>query len=255
MPGEGMTEDRSTGRRDGEANSAPPWSLPERTKVLRKGTARIFLLSTVKGLLSEADLVEEAFEEYRPEGVGLHIAPEELKGLAAVVKGKVKETSLSSYEKVYARNLGRFGEVQIPPPSLVRAYTLSKRDGVPMVSLDLDEASYSSAYTKLVGGFTMVRQSLRLKRVNRKKFKAGTPADFAMEWDRAANKMRGYKKLESFRERHMADRIEGMTKRYKRCLCIVEAERGAGIFEAMLSKGFREDVDKREVKDAGERDR
>ncbi len=195
---------------------------------------KIIILGTIKGLVSERDIVRHSIEEFNVGVIGLHIGKEELKGLKAVVKGKVENTYLSSYEKVYARELARFGEVQIPPPSLVEAYITGGELGITVKHLDMDEESYTDAYTKFIGGPTMIRQSLRLKRVNRKKFKSQTAEDFVLDWDALANKLKGFKRLEEKREKIMASRISLLSKKYGSILAIVELERMKGIVNKIV---------------------
>lgn len=204
-------------------------SLKDRCRSMEIGGCQVMLVGTIKGLLSEGEIVRNLYERFCPEALCLHISMEEIEGLKAVVQGKVKETSLSKTEKIYAREMSKFGEVQIPPPSLVEACRISMESGIPLKPLDMDEDSYSNLYTGLIGGTTMVRQSLRLKRINRRKFKATTPEDLVIEWDRVINRFRGFKLLEDQREKNMASRIRSISSRYSRILAVLEYERMEGI--------------------------
>ncbi|MEA3558676.1 MAG: hypothetical protein U9R75_05415 [Candidatus Thermoplasmatota archaeon] len=213
--------------------------LSRRLRTIDTAKGTIFLLGTVKGLVSEKEIVRKAIEDLDPDAIALHISIEEIRGIEKVVKGKVKTTYLSSYEKVYARELTRFGEVQIPPPSLIEAYELSRAREIPLKQLDFSDNSYSDIYTKHVNGISMIRQSLRQKRVNRKKFRSNTPEEFCMEWDSVVNKLKAYRMLEESRERKMGDRIININKKYPDVLAIVEIERVQGIrrrIEMILSE-------------------
>lgn len=220
-----------------EGNDDRAASLDDRTAIIGSTSGDIMVLGTVKGLVSEGDLVLKAFKNLEPDVVGLHIGIEEVKGLKAVVKGNVENTYLSSYEKVYARELSRFGEVQIPPPSLVKAYKLAKKHKVPVKALDFNESNYSNIYTDLIDGMTMIRQSMRLKKVNRRKFKADSPEDFILEWDGAVNKFKGFRKLEGRREEKMARRIRELSKEFGKVLAVVEYERMEGIVHHLTDDG------------------
>lgn len=195
----------------------------------------IRVLGTIKGLVCEKELVKKAVMDQEPEIIALHISKEEIRGLGKVVDGKVKNTYLSSYEKVYARELSRFGEVQIPPPSLVEAYGLSKEMEIPLRPLDFNEVSYSRIYTQCIDGLTMMRQSLRQKRVNRKKFRSTTAEEFCLEWDRTVNRLKGFRMLEDRREKRMSSRIIKLGGTFKRMLAVVELERMDGILEHLRS--------------------
>ncbi|OYT44474.1 hypothetical protein B6U90_05155 [Thermoplasmatales archaeon ex4484_6] len=187
------------------------------------------LLGTINGLLSERELVRISFEEFSPTAVALHISPEELEGLEAVMRKKVKKTPMSSYEMVYARKLSRFGEVQVPSPALVEAVELASDRGIPVEALDMDDERFSSQYTELISGLTMIRSSLRLKSINRRKFHQDTPEKFIMEWDRMVNGSRGFRALERMREEYMAGIIEKLSREHERLLCILQLERMKGI--------------------------
>ena len=189
----------------------------------------VILLGTVKGLSSERDLVRSTVKMADPDKICIHISREEMKGLAAVVDGEVENTYLSSYERIYAKKLSIFGEVQVPPPSIVEALRISRDRSIDCVPLDLDEEGYSSSYTDLIGPLTMINQSLRLKRINRRKFKAGSSEEFVMEWDRVVNRARGFRKLELLREGHMASEIVSNCYGSKRVLCVLELERLEGV--------------------------
>ncbi|MFO8051057.1 MAG: hypothetical protein R6V01_05090 [Thermoplasmatota archaeon] len=205
--------------------------MDARVRTIDTNGGSISLLGTVKGLVSEGDLVEKAAEVTEPDVIALHISIEEIRGLKKVVEGEIKNTYLSSYEKVYARELSRFGEVQIPPPSLVAAYRVSLENNIPLRSLDFNDNKYSDIYTRYIDGMSMVRQSLRQKRVNRKKFKSRSVEDFCLEWDSVVNGLKAYKMLEEKREARMAERIIRLSRKYDRVLAVVELERIQGIFQ------------------------
>ena len=131
-----------------------------RSHVMGLKGCNLTLLGTVKGLSSERDLVRSTVKLADPDRICIHISREEMKGLAAVVDGKVENTYLSSYERIYAKKLSVFGEVQVPPPSIVEAFRISRDLSIDCIPLDLDEESYSSSYTDLIGPLTMINQSL-----------------------------------------------------------------------------------------------
>jgi hypothetical protein len=211
-------------------------SLDDRATLVKLSSGDVIVLGTLKGLVSERKIVLKSFESYDPDVVGLHIGSEEITGLKAVVKGKVKDTYLSSYEKIYARELSKYGEVQIPPPSLVEAFELSKKFQIPLKGLDFNDNDYSRIYTDVIDGLSMVRQSLRLKNINRRKFKAETAEDFILEWDRAVNKFKAFRNLEMRREKKMAKRIRFLSEKYGKVLAIVEYERKEGIIHFLAGE-------------------
>lgn len=204
----------------------------DRDPMISRPLDGLVILGTVKGLVKDAAIAERIFMETSPKAVALHISPEELKGLEAVVKGKIKEVPLSSYEMVYAKKLSVFGEVQVPSPALVTMMKSAKKHKIPVLPLDMDEETYSEVYIRTIGGLSMVWTSLRLKRVNRKKFKAGSPEEFSLQWDRYVNR-KTYQRLERLREEHMAEEIKKFLTDHKPLLCIVEVERFEGIIGSL----------------------
>jgi hypothetical protein len=194
-------------------------------------------LGTIKGLLSEQDLVMEYLSKISPAAVGLHIGPQELKGLRSVVDGKVRSTYLSSYEKVYALKLSRFGEVQIPPPSLVGALRWSLKNDARVIALDYSDDDYDRVYTETIGGLTLVRQSLRLKSLNRKKVKSTTSEDFCLEWDSWVNRPSAFRKLERKRELHFAERVRAVASKHSPLVVVLELERLDGIIGSLRGEG------------------
>ncbi len=197
-----------------------------RTIIPRSG---LILLGTVKGLVSESDLVARAIKKHSPQGICLHISPEEMDGLGSVISGKVKTTPMSSYEMVYAKRLSNFGEVQVPSPSLVKAYNMGKKKGIDLHPLDMDDETYTDVYTETIGGISMIRASMRLRSINRKKFDKENIETFISQWEKAVNGTKAFRELESKREEYMADRILQISRSTKPILCILELERLKGI--------------------------
>lgn len=212
----------------GNADGKGPVPIP-RSFEIRIGKADVRLIGCVKGLMSESSMVKEAVEGMVPDLIGLHIGKEELRGLEAVIDGEVTETELSSYEKIYALRLSRFGEVQIPPPSLIQAMRSAREMGITVEPLDMDDRDYSELYAAEISGLAMMRQSLRLRKVSKVKFEEGDPASFCLHWDRVVNRLGGFKRLERERERRMAGRIRKLAGKGGRQLHITELERMTGI--------------------------
>ena len=113
---------------------------------------------------------------------------------------------------------------------------ISKKKKIRLFDLDFGEEQYASIYTEMVNGMTMVRQSLRLKSINRKKFRSERAEDFIMEWDRTVNKFRGFRSLEAEREKKMANRIKLLSKKYGNMLAVVEYERMKGIIDSLTER-------------------
>ena len=201
---------------------------------LKLGKAKVFLLGTIKGLKSEETNVKAAFEKAEPLVIGLHIHRGEIKGLGAAAEGKIKEMGLSHSEEIYASNLSKYGEVQVPPPSLVAAYRIAKKHDIPLRPLDMSDDDFADAYTKNISTFQLIRHSLNIKKLKKRKFYCADARAFIMEWDRAINKYKGYRVLEIIRERKMAENIKRLAKRYDRVFAVLEIERLDGVMASLL---------------------
>ncbi len=197
---------------------------------LTMGTAKVYLLGTIKGLKSEEENVKKAFAIAKPEVIGLHISPDEISGLEATVGGEITEMGLSHYEEIYGVNLAKYGEIQIPPPSLVTAYRLARKHDKILAPLDMNDEKYADLFTKTVSTFHLIRHSFRVKRLRKRKFNSPDARSFVLEWDAQINKVKGYRKMEEAREQYMAENIALLAKEHTRFLAILELERLSGIF-------------------------
>ncbi|MDW5561618.1 MAG: hypothetical protein SA339_00200 [Methanomassiliicoccus sp.] len=189
-------------------------------------TASVTVLPVVKGLVSEAEAVSQAFSEIDPEVIAVSISREELDALR-----KREDYDLyvpSDLEIIYQAFLERFGEVRIPPPAFVRALEISEHQGAVIVPLDMNDELYTATYCDKVSTFDMIRESFFARRATGKSYDVSTPATFVRSWDRRVNRS-GFRKLEEARERHMADVLRILARKYRRVLAVVECERCEGI--------------------------
>jgi hypothetical protein len=201
----------------------------------------IYLLGTVKGLTVERKTVATAFKRYKPDVIALSVSEEDLVGLESVVKGKTKKIGLSRYEEVYARKLAtiakqdpvKYGEVQVPPPALVEGFELGSKNKVPVVAFDMDENQFTDCFVENISTTQLIWHSVRFNRVRKRKFKAKTPEEFVVEWDQVLTKLKGFKNIETKREKFMAKRLLEISNKYDNILAVAELERVDGISEKL----------------------
>jgi len=194
------------------------------------GRCRLSMLPTVKGLCREKKNVRAAFADVMPDVVALPVSKEGLLGLGAIHRGKEPEIFLSHYEEIYAIRLSRYGKVAVPPPSYTEAFAAAAEAKIPVKAIDLDEDAFADAFCQDVSTSNLVYHSLRWKWLKRRSFKkAVTARQFALEWDRAVNSLRGFRNLESRREEHMARRLLALAGQYKNVLAVIELERMDGV--------------------------
>ena len=196
---------------------------------IQVGTSKIYIPEVINGLTSEIVKVKKAYNKIKPEVVAIQTSEEELKGLRKVVEGEEFEYFLSNYEEIYARKLASFGEVKVPPPCYEEAMRLCLEDGTSIVAIDMDDMLFADVFCENVSGLDLVRHSLRVERLRKKRFKAKTAEEFVLEWDRKINKLKGFRNLEARREEHMAKELLRLAKDNKRILCIIEMQRAGGV--------------------------
>ena len=103
------------------------------------GKAQIRVLSTVKGLVSEAAVVEEEIESFEPDLVALSIGPEEIEGTR---KWDGEPYDMSGWDEVYGLSLRKLvGDdgVKLPPPSFSKAIKVSDSKNIDVIGIDMDE--------------------------------------------------------------------------------------------------------------------
>jgi len=193
----------------------------------------LLIVGTVQGLVKEKKKVRDAFRNIEPDVVALPISEEMLEGLKAVVAGEVMEVATNSIDDLFADHLKRFGEVQLPPPSLVEAYRIADEKGVDIVTLDMGEEEYADEYVKNVTGMHFWRRIWSLSKLSKKTFVADTPEEFVVMWDDYVTRFKGYADLEKTRERYMARNAAKLLKDHEKVLVLVEYERLSGVLDAI----------------------
>ncbi len=204
-----------------------------RTTALHLGGCALTIFPTVKGLESERRPAREAVARLRPEIVALPVSKEGLRGLRALHTGKAPEFFLSHYEEVYALKLSRYGRVSVPPPSLSEAYAASVELEIPVRAIDLSEEEYADAFCESVSATNLLLHSVRWRWLKRRPFRAKTPEEFALAWDRAVNSLKGFRNLEARREEHMAASLRRLSEGHRTILAVLELERMEGVLEKL----------------------
>jgi len=206
-------------------------------RTLRVGGSQVHILPAIKGLVSEAESVRNAFEDMAPNAVAVSVSKEELAGLRSV-NGE-EEYEMSDIEWCYAQYLSQFGEVRLPPPCYLAAQQLADEKRVPIIPLDMNEELYSAAYCTTVGTLDVLRESFMVKRIRRIRFDRSSAEDFVLDWDSRVNRSRGFRKLQMEREEHMARIITSMSRKYDEILAVVELERAEGLGDRLLKRDGR----------------
>jgi hypothetical protein len=194
----------------------------------------ISVLGVIKGLKTEVDRVQSAFDLTGPDIVAVSISKEELEGLRNLPDDYVPD--LSRYEQIYAEGLSRFGEVAAPPPCYVATLELADHRGIRLVPVDLDEQSYSDLYCAAVPGTTLFRHSTRTWILKRRRFSDEGAEEFVLKWDKVVNDLEGFRAIEDKRALAMAKGVLALCGDSKKVLAVIELERAKDVLELIKSK-------------------
>ena len=196
----------------------------------------VTILSTVKGLVSDSELVKNAVNAISPDVIAVSISKEELAGLKDMEP--TDEVELNDIELVYAAMLEEFGEVATPSPYLITALNTAVSQNIPILPIDMNDEVYTESYCRNVKTMEMLKESRRAKSLLRKrgKFDFSSPQAFAISWDAVVNKSKGFRALETEREAHMASVIKALTRTYSNILAIIEVERSDAVVSLLNEK-------------------
>lgn len=187
------------------------------------------IVGVVKGLSSERAKVADSFR-IKPDFVAISISPEELKGLRKYRDGEMdEEIILSEYEEIYAARLSRWGDVEMPPPCFTEALKIARERKLRVGALDMNEETFTSAYCGLISGTALLRHSLRKSIIKHMEFKADSPEEFVIRWDKKMTAIGGYRKLETEREKFMARRLAEFGCKFRTILAFIDVERARGV--------------------------
>ncbi|MDR0523449.1 MAG: hypothetical protein LBG62_03405 [Candidatus Methanoplasma sp.] len=191
------------------------------------GGCRVDVLPVVKGLVSEAAKVREAYGAHEAYGVALGI--EEMTAVAR--RGEMNgECELSEVDLVYAHRLSAFGDVTAPAPAFCEIVDLCLADGESAIPLDMNNDLFSAEYVKNVGILEFVSEHGMAKKGMKKRLDASSPEAFAKDWDAFINKSKGFARLARLREAHMAGQIMETAKYRGSLLAVIDVERAGGVF-------------------------
>ena len=186
------------------------------------GKAQIRVLSTVKGLVSEAAVVEEEIESFEPDLVALSIGPEEIEGTR---KWDGEPYDMSGWDEVYGLSLRKLvGDdgVKLPPPSFSKAIKVSDSKNIDVIGIDMDEISFTEAYTKNISTWQLFKRSRLEKSMTKSGIEGQTPEEIALNMESSIRGLSGFANLERERVKTMAEKIRLQSERQKKILAIIE---------------------------------
>jgi len=172
------------------------------------GDTQIRVLSTVKGLVSEAAIVESEIESFKPDLVALSIGPEEIKGTR---EWDGQPYDMSGWDEIYGLSLRKVvGDdgVRLPPPSFSKAIEVSDSKNLEVIGIDMDEESFTESYTSNVSTWQLYKRGRLEKTMAKRGIEGTTPQDIVVNMENSIREITGFAKLED-------DRVQAMTENIK----------------------------------------
>ena len=185
------------------------------------GDTQIRVLSTVKGLVSEAEIVEFEIESFKPDLVALSIGPEEIKGTR---EWDGQPYDMSGWDEIYGLSLRKVvGDdgVRLPPPSFSKAIEVSDSKNLEVIGIDMDEESFTESYTSNVSTWQLYKRGRLEKTMTKRGIEGTTPQDIVVNMENSIREIAGFAKLEDDRVQAMAENIKSNLDKSK-ILVIVE---------------------------------
>ena len=185
------------------------------------GDTQIRFLSTVKGLVSEAEIVEAEIESFKPDLVALSIGPEEIKGTR---EWDGQPYDMSGWDEIYGLSLRKVvGEtgVRLPPPSFSKAIEVSDSKNLEVIGIDMDEESFTESYTSNISTWQLYKRGRLEKKMAKRGIEGDTAQDIVVNMENSIREIAGFAKLEDDRVRAMTNNIKSNLGKSK-ILVIVE---------------------------------
>lgn len=207
------------------------WPAVPPSSRLRLGECDVLLLGTIPGFVADGERVRQAAAQHAPQAIALGVPPEDLEVLEALSSQASELMEPDALTERFLETLKGFGPVQIPSPDLEAAHRLAKQAQIPLLALDMDDASHAELYTASVRFHHVLRSNSRYKRLLKRGLRA-KPEDayaFAKAWDLATLPTASLRAVEAMREATMAARLRDEAKGRARMLAVVPAARFDGV--------------------------
>ena len=187
------------------------------------GSRYFYLFTGIKGLISDGDKLRDALKVHTPDQLSVSLSPEEVEGMKAFLDDPF-EMNLSDFEIVYGLRLSVYGEVMTPSPCYIEIIKYAKENNLPVDPLDLNEYDFSRTYTKHVKTFTLIRHSMRKKKIMKMDLNDTSAEDFVYKWNAEVNKIKGIGRVEKIRSEYVAQSLLQENLKGKRHFTYIDLE-------------------------------
>jgi len=178
-----------------------------KSQSIKIGTTQIRVLSTVKGLVSEAKVVEKEIDSFIPDLIVLGLSEGEVEGIR---KWDGEPYELSGWDEIYGLSLRKLlgdNSIRLPPPSFTRAIEIADSKNITILGLDMDEETYTDEYTKNISTWQLFKRGRLEKSMVKSGIEGSTPEEIAMNMENSIRQLSGFKKLETLRVEHMVSNL------------------------------------------------
>jgi len=191
------------------------------SQYLEIGSTQIRILSTVKGLVSEAEDVEKEIDSFDPNLIVLGLSEGEIEGIR---NWDGKPYDLSGWDEIYGLSLRKIvgdNSVRLPPPSFTSAIKISDLKDINILGLDMDEETYTDEYTKNISTWQLFKRGRLEKSMVKSGIDGDTPEEITMNMESAIRQLSGFNNLENSRVNYMVSKFKDNLDN-ERILAIIE---------------------------------
>jgi hypothetical protein len=174
---------------------------------IKIGNTDIRILPTVKGLVSESEIVEKEIASFNPSLIVLGLSEGEIDGIR---NWDGQPYDLSGWDEIYGLSLRKLlgdNSVRLPPPSFTRAIEIADSENIEILGLDMDEETYTDEYTKNISTWQLFKRGRLEKSMVKSGIEGNTPAEITMNMENSIRQLSGFKKLETLRVEHMVSNL------------------------------------------------
>ena len=199
---------------------------------IKIGTTQIRVLSTVKGLVSEAEVVENEIDSFIPNLIVLGLSAGEVEGIR---KWDGEPYELSGWDEIYGLSLRKLlgdNSIRLPPPSFTRAIEIADSKNITILGLDMDEETYTDEYTKNISTWQLFKRGRLEKSMVKSGIEGSTPEEIAMNMENSIRQLSGFKKLETLRVEHMVSNLRNNFDNEK-ILAIIEVSNAESLIDLL----------------------
>lgn len=178
-----------------------------KSQSIKIGTTQIRVLSTVKGLVSEAKVIEKEIDSFIPDLIVLGLSEGEVEGIR---KWDGEPYELSGWDEIYGLSLRKLlgdNSIRLPPPSFTKAIEIADSKNITILGLDMDEETYTDEYTKNISTWQLFKRGRLEKSMVKSGIEGSTPEEIAMNMENSIRQLSGFKKLETLRVEHMVSNL------------------------------------------------